>query len=183
MKKTSRKILTVSIVGFLVVAVIIGITLAVIYLTGNYYKAPSRLDLDSFKIEGVTDEQICDIYFDSRGTFNTVRTNGDSTGVKGNKTVKEYDRDETFYSGKKMVGIITPSATLARDCTLVITVDSKLNSGNMRIVVVMDGEIVEYVEPNVQKTLSYTVSGEHTFYVKVLCENADMEISVTRSMK
>ena len=53
----------------------------------------------------------------------------------------------------------------------------------MKIVVIMDERIVEYVDVNSKCKLTYTVAGEHLIYVKILGEKAQMEINVTRELK
>ena len=51
------------------------------------------------------------------------------------------------------------------------------------MVIICDDEILEYVEFGQDKVLTYTVSGEHIYSVKILCENAELEIDGTREIQ
>lgn len=73
--------------------------------------------------------------------------------------------------------------TKARDCILHIIVDSTLDAGEMKLVIVVDEKtIVEYIPVGEKVDLYYTVEGEHTYYVKALCDEAKVNVTVTREM-
>ena len=84
---------------------------------------------------------------------------------------------------KKITGILRVSATKVSDCTLTINISSKLLSGNAKIVVICDDEIINYIEFDQEITLTYDVKGEHIYSVKILAEEAKLEISVKREVK
>ena len=102
-----------------------------------------------------------------------------------NELAKQYGikTAETVYSAKKVTGIKNVSASLAKDCTLVLNIDTTLESGNAEVVVIMDDEIVDRFNAGEQKTFEYSVSGEHKFYVRILCEEAKISITTTREFK
>ena len=45
-----------------------------------------------------------------------------------------------------------------------------------------DDEILEYIEFGQEKILTYNVIGEHIYSVKILAEEAELEISVEREI-
>ena len=141
-----------------------------------------RLDLDSFSLDTLTDDQILSI--DSQYTAYKYKStkNGSGTGVNASK-YEEYDRDELSFSSKKITGIHPVLATKVKDATLRVNVESVLNSGEMKIVVIKDGAILEYIEVGKTQQLTYYAEGEHTYYFKILCNKANISVTVSREIQ
>jgi hypothetical protein len=72
------------------------------------------------------------------------------------------------------------SVTSAKDCKLQLNINSKVVSGNAKIVVVTDKTGFEFYDVNKELIIEYDVQGQHEYYVKFLAENAEAEIQVQR---
>lgn len=142
----------------------------------------SDLDLKNFKIVELTDAKIVSTDGDCTAVMTSFKRSGDRSGINSSYFMDE-DGEKTEYSAKKITGIKTVSATLAKDCTLVLNIGTILDSGNAEVVVIMDDTIVDRFTAGEQKTLEYDVNGEHTFYVRILCEEAKISITTTREFK
>ena len=112
----------------------------------------------------------------------SFKRSGSRSGISS-QYFDDEDGDKTEYSAKKVTGIKNVSATFTKDCTLVFNIDSTLESGNAEVVVIMDDKIVERFNAGEQKTLEYNVSGEHKFYIRILCEEAKISITTTREFE
>ena len=137
-------------------------------------------ELEDFSIDSLSSEDI--INDESASVFAVSRKykSGTKTGVDG--ASKYEDSDRVQFKCKKMTGIMRVSATKVSDCTLTIDVSSEISSGNAKIVVICDDEILDYIEFGQEKTLTYEVIGEHIYSVKILAEEAELEITVEREI-
>ena len=138
-------------------------------------------ELENFAPETVSDGEIVA----SGEHFNAFRISthksGESTGI-GGFIYDEYDHDKVKLSVKWITGIKLLSASKVKDATLDLNIESTLESGDAKIVIIRDREIVEYVDLGQSVNLSYEVSGEHTYYVKLLCADAKLTASATRDI-
>ena len=165
-----------------IVLVLFIITIIRIVLSGEAIHLSRRhaFDYKNFTLEMISEEQIVGM-IDNKVYMSKSRSLGASTGVE--KRYQEYDYDQKEFEAKKVSGIIALSATKARDCMLHIVVESTLETGEMKLVVVIDKEaIVEYIPVGEKVDLYYTVEGEHTYYVKALCDEAKVNVTVTREI-
>ena len=137
------------------------------------------VDLTSFSIQALTDEQITQ----SSDCSNALGAKWDRAGEKSGITDESFieaDYSKMNYRAKKLNGIKTVSVTLAEDCFLSLDVDLKVGSGNVAVAIIMDGELLEIVKDETTFNRQYSVEGKHIFRVKVLAESAELEISVKR---
>ena len=95
---------------------------------------------------------------------------------------KYEDSDRVKFSCEKITGIKTVSVTKVEDQTLELKISSGLSDGMAKIAVIRDDLILEYIDFGEEIILSYNVAGEHTYRVKILCEDAKLEITVERSV-
>ena len=137
------------------------------------------LDLDNFVIADLTNEQIASTSGSCKVTEPHFERSGSNSGITDIKFADE-DRDKTHYTAKKITGIKTVSATLVKDCTIKLDIDSEVISGNAEVVILIDDIVFERINANVDKTFKYDVVGEHTFYVRIICEDAQIDIEVER---
>ena len=140
-----------------------------------------RPNLDNFIIEELTEEQIIKISDFNNSLLSSWKSSGKSSGIRNIKYEKQ-DHDKTTFTAKKTVGIKTVSATLATDCKLYINIACEVSSGNAKIVILMDDTILECFNFGEKSSLEYDVNGKHEFYVKILCEDAEIEITVERRL-
>ena len=137
-------------------------------------------ELEDFSIDSLSSEDISSNEYASVFAASRKYKSGTRTGVDG--ASKYEDTDKIDFKCKKITGISRVSATKVSDCTLTINVSSKLLSGNAKIVVICDDEILEYIEFGQEKILTYNVIGEHIYSIKILAEEAELEISVEREI-
>ncbi len=169
-------------IGVVVCSIFIVISMLSGLLSGNKKDIP-EIDLDSFSIENLTEEEILKISHASRGFFSHFAYKGEKTGVSGTG-YRDYDRDNTKFSCRKITGINTVNATKAEDCVVEWSIDFNVLKGNAKAVIVMDEtEIIKEFEAGEDIVFSYEIVGEHEFYVKILCEKARVEIEVDRTIK
>ena len=171
MNKTTKTLL----ISFIIIIVVVAFVVIRILMLGNNF------DESSFKISELTEGDIVSEYNSCSAWMTKLRATGNDSGVK-NSRFEDVDMDKVTYSSKKITGIETVSATRIKSGSLTIGIESKLTSGNAKIVIVQDDKILEYVEFGEKKTLSFSVDGEHVVYVKILCELAEVEITVEREM-
>ena len=135
-------------------------------------------NLEQFSIDAVNENQIVEIasYARSKGRF---QRKGANTGMGGK--YDSYDATESLYISESITGILTVSATKIIEGNLTLDIVSTLNSGEMTIVIVKNDNILEFINTNENVIKTYSVTEESEFYVKILCETANMEIKVTRS--
>ena len=183
MENEKKKVPTVvKIVRIISLLLLVNFALIVFPLIGSQEGNEDDIDIDNFKIEELTDDQIV-----NSGTYQSWFGHQSNTG--GGSGIdhigdRDYDCNRCVRSAKLAKGIILVSCSLAKDERLTINISSKLISGNMKIVIIEDqSRIVEYAEVGKSITLNYDVVGEHRYDVKVLCEEAEFEIVVERSFE
>ena len=135
-------------------------------------------DLDSFRIENLTEEQILKVDNTFKAYKSSIRRSGKGSGLP--LKYEDEDRDKISFSAKKVNGIKLISVTSAKDCKLQLNINSKVVSGNAKIVVVTDKTGFEFYDVNKELIIEYDVQGQHEYYVKLLAENAEAEIQVQR---
>lgn len=163
----------------LAIALVAIIAAGIILIWGYYGDDPLKPDLNMSEL---TTEQIVEIASSQSSYFTSWTCKGEGSGME-NEKYAEADYNATFFSAKKINGIKTVSATLAKDCNLNIIIDSELSKGDARIVIVMDDTIIEDFAAGEERNFEYIVEGEHEFYVKILCQDAEIEIRTIRELK
>ena len=171
--KASKPMLILLFVGVLVMLVI-----ALINGFSDDVDEVPYFDLDDFTIEEITDEQI--VHIGDYCTGFIVHERG--TGSKTGSADLRYDCDKYEYSSKSVSGIKNISYSGVSNATLKLSITSVLKEGEAKIVVIMDNQILEYVELGSEKQLIYEVDGKHEFYVKLICKDANVEITVSRTI-
>lgn len=168
-------------VGVIVCSLALVIMIITSIFSGNK-KDVSKLDLDNFSLETVTIEEQLKVPSSYRGFFEHVRSSGESSGIRS-VYYKDYDKDKTYFSCKKITGINTVNATDAEDCTVEWKIDFNVSKGDAKAIIVMDeNEIIKEFDPGENIVFSHEVIGEHNFYVKILCEKAKVQIEVERTI-
>ena len=170
----NKTVKTVLIPFVIIVALVAFIVIRVIMLSNSF-------DEEGFKISELTEEEIVNEPDYCRARMSKLQASGYDSGVK-NDRFEEVDLDRVTYSSKRITGINTVSATRIKDATLKLYIDSELVSGNGKIVIVQDDKILEYLEFGEHKEFFVTVEGEHHVYVKILCEIAEVDVTVERQI-
>ena len=169
--------------AFKLIIVIVLMTMFVsvcIRLYDDFFGKKAEL-IKNFRIDDLTESEIINKEFGRGYVASTRYTNNSETGVPN--TLDHIDSDNVETSYKKFIGIETVSATKVKNSVLKLDIESELTEGVGKIVVICDNEIVEYLEFNESRTLTYEVRGEHIYSVKILCESAKINIKVSRSFE
>ena len=158
--------------------------LCLAYVGFNFYDSnfgKKAEELENFKIDELTEYEILNKELSSGRFSSTKYTNGTSTGAPS--ATKFEDSDNVEISYKEYVGISRISATKAKNTVLSLNIESELLSGVGKLVVICDDEILEYIDFNETRTLVYEVRGEHIYSVKMMCEDAQVKVKVSRSFE
>ena len=101
---------------------------------------------------------------------------GDQTKVSG--TFKSRDYDMCSMYAKKFSGIYTLQATQTDSNSMTLTVESTLNSGNLEIIIVIDGEYYQHVTINSKQTVVLEDIAGKLVLVKMAAESANERVVV-----
>ena len=174
----------ISKLGFIVVSILMAIMLASAlisnHITGYNQTDDFGIDLKNFSISELTDQQIISVSARSSSYMGGGSKTGESTGVEGFH-YSDVDKDSVRRFAKKIVGLTTLMTAKVVSGTVTFNIDAELASGVAEIVVIKDNEIVDRA-PLGDMVLTYEVSEESVFYVKLLCEDAKIDIRITRSI-
>ena len=83
----------------------------------------SGVNASNFKIDELTSEQIVNTEDECKAFMTSFKRSGSRSGISS-QYFDDEDGDKTEYSAKKVTGIKNVSATLAKDCTLVLNISS-----------------------------------------------------------
>ena len=94
--------------------------------------------------------------------------------------MNDKDNEKIVFSAKKFNGIETLIATRTKAGRLAMEIDYELISGEAKLYVVVDTEIVEYIEPGQNAIYYYDVKDDCNVYLKIVAKNAELKISAKR---
>lgn len=144
------------------------------------YPRNSESGLDNFVIEGLTSDDMINIERNEVKNAKSVYEKGTSSGAPNASRYEDSDRVQ--FTCDEISGIKTVSVTKAENCELTFTVNSTLYSGKAKIIVIRDDKIVERLDFNESKAVTFSVLGESIFKVKILCESAKLDVEVLRQI-
>ena len=107
------------------------------------------------------------------------RNIGSGTNVGGR--LNQYDFDFCTVSARQISGVLTIQATNVDADELTLEIDTTLQSGNMEVFILVDGELAQQAEVNKNQTITLTDVAGKDVLVKIGAESAQMEISVKRT--
>ena len=158
---------------------IIASTIILVSLISNKINSKGQ-SLDDFDYNNLSNERIIETVARYKSYRNSEKQYGDQSGVDGE--YKYYDYDNYYRSSGKITGILTVQSTKAIDQKVKLTITSNLESGYMKIVVIKNGEIVEYIDTNHTILKEYDCVGENDIYIKIIASTAKMNISIEREI-
>lgn len=171
--KTIKWLLYLGIVLFALMTIVMLINF--ISTSSSVSKQLEDFSINSLSTEDIINNETSSVIASSRRYESNTRT-----GVDG--ASKYEDSDLVGFKCKKITGIKRISATKVSDCTLILNISSTLLSGTAQIVIICDDEILDYVEFGQTEMFTYDVVGEHIYSVKILAEEAELEIAVEREI-
>lgn len=104
---------------------------------------------------------------------------GDSTAINGR--FEKTDRDTVTYRGSRFSGWSVVQSTLTDSDTVTFTVNSRVQSGNFAIFVVVDGVLYCEIPVNQAYTLKIDNASGKTITVKAAGESAEFTLDVARA--
>jgi len=149
------------------------------FLNRMGFVANSGSGFENFSIDDASDKNILEknIYYTSyRDKYNK---SGERSGFSSILYENE-DYDKVTYSTKNITGIKTISATLADGCTVELDINVKLSSGVAKLAIVTEDKIIDCIGIEGEASFKYTVTEANKVFVKILCEDAKIEITSVR---
>lgn len=137
---------------------------------------------------GPTDYSLCALTTDDilsqenhyRAKYVTFSTEGTQTEVKSN--LKEYDYEQVSLSSKEANGIMTLQATNYTGNSLILKISSTVNTGNMAIFVIVDGEYFACIEANQDTSVAIDNASGKMIIVRMAAESAAVNVKVEREL-
>ncbi|MBQ9744296.1 MAG: hypothetical protein IJW19_04135 [Clostridia bacterium] len=173
--KVRRIVYTISIL-FIIIASIIFIGSFIVNKINSQGQG-----LEDFDYNNLSNEQIIETVAKYEGFGNEKKQYGDQSGI--DDKYKYYDYANCYHSSEKITGILTVQSTKAINQKVKFTITSNLESGYMKIVVIKNGEIIEYIDVNQTVSREYDCIGENDIYIKIIASTAKMNISVERELQ
>jgi len=167
--RTEGSVVFPSIIGFAIVAVVLtAIVLATMIssFSNAMEHIPDTNGMENTNVTSYTQEQLVSAP-DQRISYMS------GSGFGG---------DRGTFHAKKVSGIETVLTTESENDSLILEIDAQLNSGNMEVVIVVDGAYYAHVPLNMpQKIVLEDVAGK-TVTVRFAAESADMSLTVVREI-
>ena len=140
------------------------------------------VDIDeSFELSDLTEKQIISKHSYCIASSYKFFTNGFGYSYV-DYDYEAYDSDECYFEATNFSGIRTVCASYAEESYIIFTIDaqSTASSDDIKIVITTESEIL--VEFDANSPIMYTVKNDDTehIFVKVLGDQADLSITVTR---
>lgn len=104
---------------------------------------------------------------------------GESSGIDDYR-LEKVDRDKVHQYADSFSGVTVVHATKCNADTLTLHIESKVESGNFLVFVLVDGVLYEEIAPNTNKEISLADVNGKTVTVKIAGESADFDITVSR---
>ena len=134
--------------------------------------------LKDFSFETVTDEDVVEKTIAKLYGSYSKRSGKDSGAhLMG---YQDVDRDRCTLSAAKAEGFYVASASKVVDAKLVLNISSEIHAGKGKIAIIQDDKILEYIDFGTPVTREYDVVGESLILVKIVCEDAKIDLTVTR---
>ncbi len=174
-KKANKKRI---VAGFLIAFVLTGITFVRVAISHNKYKDTNGAD--NFSLQHISDEQILDNYTNVTTNNYIYHSSGKATGFEN---YSGYDHESMFASAEKLSGKQVIQATKALTNNVELTAETKVKSGNFRLVVIIDKEIYDDFKINTKDTIKIKNCKGKEILVYIVGENAKFELTIERTLK
>lgn len=136
--------------------------------------------MDNYTLETITDAELISLNTSSTADSVEHGTYGNKSGVNQN-SVADYDIIK--YSSERTSGIKVMQATKVSKDTLILTIDNVVESGNCKIVIVIDGEIYTEIQLNSQNTIELKDMQGKEVFVVIGCESAKLDFEISRTQE
>lgn len=134
---------------------------------------------NNYNLNEITLDDIINLSVTPRQFFTSITFDGDKSLVTG--YYEDVDFDFIKYSVKSLSGTLVLNATKVDEENLTLKVNSKVYSGNCRIIVTMDDEYYDEFELNKSDTMTIRNAKDKDILVIVAGEDTECEILLTRT--
>ena len=135
---------------------------------------------DNYSLQTITDADLISLNTSSTASSVEHGTYGKRSGVSQNG-VSDYDVIK--YSSERISGIDVMQATKVSKDTLILTINNKVEAGNCKIVIVIDGEIHNEIQLNSQNTIELKDMQGKEVFVVIGCESAKLDLEISRTQE
>ena len=136
--------------------------------------------LKDFSFDTVTDEDVVEKNFSSIYKSHIEHTSSGSSGAHLMGYEKSADSNRVRMVAESVKGFKVFSASKVVDAKLVLNISSEIHAGKGKIAIIQDDKILEYIDFGTTVTREYDVVGESLILVKIVCEDAKIDLTVTR---
>lgn len=180
-----KKLKFISGIGFILAAtyILISMTISTIQRisNGTFWPEDNGIDLKKFSIDELTEEQIVNTVAHFQGGWSSSHQIEGDTGVEGKRYfTRDYDKSEITH--KNAVGIQTVSASRIENATLRLTIKTELFSGKMKMALIDDEGTIQWLSVGEDTVLEISAKEPREYYVKIICEDANMSLTLTREI-
>ena len=171
-----------SVIILCVVALIVIFILWRVLSVVVYHKNTAIADTNgeaNFSLNTLTQEDILSERYGYTMYASGTRSEGNRTNV-GHEW-EEEDRDIRSMSAKSFSGVTILQSTKVSTDTLILDINSTVDSGNFRIVITVDGVYYDEVEINQNVRIELNNIQNKTVLIKLAGESAAFQASVSRS--
>ncbi len=163
----------------IVVIFIIGITVCAYIFFAPSDSIPDNNGSQNTNLAVITTSEI----ITTTNHYSAFKSSSSQKGEHSNVSdrLKDYDYDEVMFSSEKVSGVKTLQATKTAHNELTLEIDSRLEIGNMEIVILIENEYYGSVPINESHTITLNDVADKTVVVKLAAESAKINISIKRS--
>lgn len=166
--------------------IILGFSLAFIFIsiafisaTINHNKYQDTNGIYNFSLQHITDKQILSGSIGITKTNYRINSNGEKTGIENYSGV---DHEHISISVDKLSGVELVQATKATTNNVEIKAYTRVESGNFRLIIVIDEAIYSDFEINTSDTIKIKNCKDKEIFVYIVGENAKFEATVEREL-
>ena len=176
--------------GYVVIVVVVLIGLIAALVSGGYmiyraYTSHKQIEeeLKDFSLDTVTDEEVVEKRVATIYKSHTEYASSSTSGANHMGYGDDVDSDRVREVAESVRGFCVVSASKVVDAKLTINISSEIHAGRGKIAIIKDDSVVEYIEFGTSVTREYEVDGESLFLVKIICEDAKIDITVEREIQ
>ena len=179
-KKIKSKPKTKILVGYSCLLVISLIIIVVSLCIGKSLEIEDTNGPENFALETISDDKLRNLEV----SYTAIRAEHGQDGERHNASrCWEHDFDEVYYKAESASGVKVLQATKSLSDTLNLSIKNSVESGNCKIVVVVDDEIYKEIELNSETNLTIENVLNKEIFVVFGSESANVEIEILREFE
>lgn len=161
------------------VTLLISLAFIAVVLLGNSHIEDQNGPHNYALCQLTLDDLLADRHSSSSFMSSTMKS-GSQTEVSGG--LRNYDYTKCTYKAKKFSGVQVLHATKTETDSLKLTIQAQVASGNLEVVILIDGQYYAHVPVNSGQTIVLEDIAGKLVEVKMAGESASVNVSVTRML-